>query len=158
MGQGAKRDENAEKVDISLEKSSSGGREERNGAATQQWTKKTTQAAKPLKMKRGRDVGQKSMADLYRRRAKKTGAKAGNILHLVNTAAAAWLLQSCLILPDLMDCGLPGSSVHGILQTRVLKWVAMPSLHGDLPHPGIEPSSPALQADSLPLGHQGSPC
>ena len=28
---------------------------------------------------------------------------------------------------------------------------------GDLPHPGIEPGSPALQADSLPLSHQGSP-
>ena len=27
----------------------------------------------------------------------------------------------------------------------------------DLPHPGIEPTSPALQADSLPLSHQGSP-
>ena len=31
-----------------------------------------------------------------------------------------------------------------------------PSL-GDLPDPGIEPTSPALQADSLPLSHQGSP-
>jgi len=28
---------------------------------------------------------------------------------------------------------------------------------GDLPHPGIEPTSPALQADSLPLSHQGNP-
>ena len=28
---------------------------------------------------------------------------------------------------------------------------------GDLPHPGIEPGSPALQTDSLPLSHQGSP-
>ena len=28
---------------------------------------------------------------------------------------------------------------------------------GDLPNPGIEPASPALQADSLPLSHQGSP-
>ena len=27
---------------------------------------------------------------------------------------------------------------------------------GDLPHPGIEPVSPALQADSVPLSHQGS--
>lgn len=64
MGQCAKRDENAEKVDISLEKSSSGGREERNWAATRQWTKRTTQAAQRLKMKKGQDVGQKSMADL----------------------------------------------------------------------------------------------
>ena len=48
-----------------------------------------------------------------------------------------------------MDCSLPDSSVHGILQVRILEWVAFPS-PGDLPDPGIEPRSPALQADSLP--------
>ena len=36
-------------------------------------------------------------------------------------------LQSCLTLWDPMDYSLPGSSVHGILQTRMLEWVAMPS-------------------------------
>ena len=40
-----------------------------------------------------------------------------------------------------MDCSPPGSSVHGILQARVLEWVAIP-FSGDLPDPGIEPSSP----------------
>jgi len=55
-----------------------------------------------------------------------------------------------------MDCSPPGSSVHGILQARILEWVAMPSL-GNLPHLGIEHRSPALQAESLPLNHQGSP-
>ena len=45
-----------------------------------------------------------------------------------------------------MDCSPPGSSVHGILQARVLEWVAMPS-SGDLPNPGIKPASPV----SLPL-------
>ena len=34
---------------------------------------------------------------------------------------------SCLTLCDPMDCSLPGSSVHGTLQARVLEWVAMPS-------------------------------
>ena len=58
------------------------------------------------------------------------------------------LLQSCLTLCDPVDCSPPGSSVHGILQVRILKWVAMPSFR-DLPDPGIEPGSPALQADSL---------
>ena len=48
-----------------------------------------------------------------------------------------------------MDCSPPDSSVHGILQATILKWVAIPS-PGDLPNPGIEPRSPALQADSLP--------
>ena len=55
--------------------------------------------------------------------------------------------QSCPTLSDPMGCSLPSSSVHEIFQARVLEWVASP---GDLPDPGIEPGSPALQADSLP--------
>ena len=35
------------------------------------------------------------------------------------------LTQSCLTLSDLMDCSLPGSSVHGIFQARVLEWSAI---------------------------------
>ena len=45
-----------------------------------------------------------------------------------------------------MDYSLPGSSVHGILQARILEWFAMPS-SGDLPNPGTEPTfltSPAF--------------
>ena len=57
--------------------------------------------------------------------------------------------QSCLILCGPVDCSLPGSSVHGILQARILEWVAI-SFSRDLPNPGIEPGSPALQADALP--------
>ena len=34
--------------------------------------------------------------------------------------------QSCLTLCDPMDCSLPGSSVHGFLQARILEWVAIP--------------------------------
>ena len=33
--------------------------------------------------------------------------------------------QSCLILCDPMDCHLPGSSVHGTLQARILEWVSI---------------------------------
>ena len=44
---------------------------------------------------------------------------------------------------DPMDCRPPGSPVHGILQARILEWVATP-FPGDLPDPGIEPQSPAL--------------
>ena len=47
-----------------------------------------------------------------------------------------------------VDWSLPGSSAHGLLQARILKWVAIP-FPGDLPDPGIEPRSPALQAASL---------
>ena len=48
-----------------------------------------------------------------------------------------------------MDRSRPGFSVHGILQARILEWVAIPS-PGDLPNPGIEPQSLELQADSIP--------
>ena len=39
-------------------------------------------------------------------------------------------LQSCLTLCDTMNCSPPGSPVHGILQARMLEWVAMPSSRG----------------------------
>ena len=52
--------------------------------------------------------------------------------------------QLCLTLCDPMDY-----TVCGILQARILEWVAFTS-PGDLPNPGIKPGSPALQADSLP--------
>ena len=55
-----------------------------------------------------------------------------------------------------MDCGPPGSSAHGFLQARVLEWMPAPS-PGDFPDPGIEPRSPALQADSLPSELPGKP-
>ena len=55
--------------------------------------------------------------------------------------------QLCPTLCNPMDCSPPGSSVHGILQARILEWVAVPP--GDLPNPGIEPWSPALKADSF---------
>ena len=48
----------------------------------------------------------------------------------------------------------PMDYIHGILQARILEWVAFPS-PGDLPNPGIEPRSPVLQVDSLPAEPQG---
>ena len=60
----------------------------------------------------------------------------------------AQLLQSSLALCNPMDCGPPRSSVCGILQARILEWVAvLEDPPGDLPNPGIEPASlmfPAL--------------
>ena len=41
--------------------------------------------------------------------------------------------QSYLTLSNPMDCSLPGSSIHGILQARISKWVAMPSSRGSSP-------------------------
>ena len=56
-----------------------------------------------------------------------------------------------------MDCSLPGFSVHGIFQARILKWIAI-SPPGDLPDPGIKPASLALQVDSLALTHSPRVC
>ena len=55
-----------------------------------------------------------------------------------------------------MDCSLLGSSVYGILQARILEWVAIFFSRGSS-DPGIEPESPALQTDSLPSELQGNP-
>ena len=72
--------------------------------------------------------------------------------------------QSCPILCDPKDCSLPGSCVHGIsqartgfLQARILEWLPCPP-PGDLPDPGIEPTSLCLlhwQVGSLPLAPPG---
>ena len=55
-----------------------------------------------------------------------------------------------------MDYNLPGSSVHGILQARVLEWVAIAFCRGSS-QPGIKLGSPALQADALPFEPSGKP-
>ena len=55
--------------------------------------------------------------------------------------------QLCPTLCDPMACSLPGSSVHGIFQARILSGLPFPS-PGDLTDPGIKPRSSALQADS----------
>ena len=51
----------------------------------------------------------------------------------VITLVHAKLLQSCLTPCNPMDCSPPGPSVHGILQARILEWVAMPSSRGSSP-------------------------
>ena len=61
--------------------------------------------------------------------------------------------QLCLTLPNPLDCSPSGSSIHGISQARTLEWVAISSSRESSPG-AIKPSSPALQADSLPLSHQ----
>ena len=49
--------------------------------------------------------------------------------------------QLCPTLCDPMDCSQPGSSVHRILQVRILEWVVIPP-PGDLPNLGMKPTSP----------------
>ena len=64
--------------------------------------------------------------------------------------------QSYPTLHNPLDCSPPGSSVHGILQARILEWVAIPLSRGSS-HPGIELESPALQVDSLGSRPQEKP-
>ena len=59
--------------------------------------------------------------------------------------------QSCPTLCNPMDY-----TVHGIVQARILEWVAFP-FSRDLPNPEIEPRSPALQVDSSPPEPQRKP-
>ena len=68
-------------------------------------------------------------------------------------------LQSCLTLCDPMDCSFPGSSVRGILQVKILEWVAMPFLRGSFqPRDQAQVSCiSCIAGDSLPMSHQGSP-
>ena len=61
---------------------------------------------------------------------------------------------SCSALCDPMDY-----TVHGILQARILEWVAFPFSSGwNLSNPGIKPRSPPLPADSLTAELQGKLC
>ena len=71
----------------------------------------------------------------------------------------AKLLQSCLTLCDPKDYSLPASSVHGILQARILEWVALPSSRGSSQARGGTQVSCHLywQAGSLPLAPPGKP-
>ena len=48
----------------------------------------------------------------------------------IHTHTCVLVTQSCLTLCDPMNCSPPGSSVHGILQARILEWFVMPSARG----------------------------
>ena len=65
--------------------------------------------------------------------------------------------QPCLTLCDPLDGNPSGSSVQGIFQVRILEWEGPFPPLGDLPDPGIEHVTPALQVVSLPLSQQGNP-
>ena len=71
------------------------------------------------------------------------------------TKVKVLVIQSNSTLCGPMDYSLPGSSVHGILQVRILEWTAFLS-PGDLPDPGIEHRSPTVQADFYRLSHKQS--
>ena len=68
-------------------------------------------------------------------------------------------LQSCQTFFHPVDCSPPGSSVSGILQARILEWVAMPSSRGSSPPRDRTHVSclPHWQTVSLPLVPPGKP-
>ena len=80
---------------------------------------------------------------------RKPSAQCRGISQSVNT-------QLCSTLYDSKDCNPPTSSAHGILQARILEWVAIFFSRGSF-YPGIKPRSPVLKTDSLPSGPPGKP-
>ena len=54
-----------------------------------------------------------------------TGVACHFLLQCMKVKSESGVAQSCLTLSDHMDCSLPGSSVHGIFQARVLEWGAI---------------------------------
>ena len=64
--------------------------------------------------------------------------------------------QSCLTLCHPMDCSLPGSSIHGILQARILEWVAISFSRGIFLTQGSNPGLLHCRQTLYPLSHQGS--
>ena len=71
-------------------------------------------------------------------------------------AAAAKSLQSCPTLCDPVDCSLPGFSVHGIFQAKILEWVAISFSRGSS-QPGFDPGlNPPCRQMLYCLSYQGS--
>ena len=59
---------------------------------------------------------------------KNTGVGCHFLLQFLKVKSKSEAAQSCPTLSNPMDCGLPGSSVHGIFQAKVLEWLPLPRL------------------------------
>ena len=68
-----------------------------------------------------------------------------------------FIAQSCLTLCNPMDCSLPGSSVHGIFQAKILAWVAIFLLQEIFPTQGLNPGLPHCRQILYPRSSKGSP-
>ena len=79
------------------------------------------------------------------------------ILNIIFTESDSEVIQSCPTLWDPMDCSLPGSSIHGIFQARVLEWGAIAFSRGIFPTQGLNPGLLHCRRTLYPLSHQGSP-
>ena len=65
--------------------------------------------------------------------------------------------QSCLAVCDPVNCGLSDSYAHGILQARLLEWVAIPFSRGIFPSQGSNSGLLKWRQILYQLSHQGSP-
>ena len=73
-----------------------------------------------------------------------------------NYLAACVCAQLCPALCDPLNCSPPGSSVHGIILTRILEWVVISFSRGSS-QPGTELESPALAGGFFTAGPPGKP-
>ena len=88
---------------------------------------------------------------------KNTGVGCRFFLQCMKVKSESEVAQSCPTISDPMDCILPGSSVHGILQVRALEWVAMVCLKDKerlrnnyrLEEPGVEVGRKQLKGCGL---------
>ena len=87
---------------------------------------------------------------------KNTGVGCHFLLQCMKVKKESEVTQSCPTLRDPMECSLPGSSVHGIFQARVLEWATISFSRGSF-RPRDRNRVPALQTDALPSETPGKP-
>ena len=88
---------------------------------------------------------------------KNTGVCCHFPLQCMKVKSESEVAQSCLTLSYPMDCSPPGTSVHGILQARIVEWVAIPFSSGIFLTPGSNLGLPHCRQILYHLSHQRSP-
>ena len=81
---------------------------------------------------------------------KNTGVGCQFLLQCMKVKSESEVTESCPTLSDPVDCSLPGSSVHGIFQARVLEWVPLPSPHSVYTTPRMNLAAAAKSLQSCP--------
>ena len=85
---------------------------------------------------------------------KNTGVGCHFLLQCMKVKSESKVAQSCLTLSNPVDCSLPGSSIHGIFQARVLEWGAI-AFSALAPLPGIKAAHSGLESEVLTNGSPG---